>query len=317
MNIYSIALFFHIAGALGFFIVQGVEWIGLSQLRNSVLPEEAHAILGVVKKANLLAFVSMLAIVVTGTYMTLTVWQGAPWIFVVLGAFFLEFLLFMVLSRPRMAAIEQALDTEESPLSKTFHTLVNHPSVWISAQTRIAILLGIIFLKVAKPDLSGSLLTIAIAIVLGLASAFPELRRERVPIRPAMRMLVALFVTVLVAVLVLLAAKTISASNLPAKTNSNVQNVQAKPLEVPTKGRSLAQSTQVPTPSPETVLQQEGPSILQAQCTQCHSLQKVLNVKKTSAGWEETLARMESYGTKINDSEKNLLLDYLTNVNKP
>jgi hypothetical protein len=68
MSNYSIALFLHVVGALGFFIVQGVERIGLSQLRRARLAEEARAILGTVKSANRLGFVSVLTTVATGFY---------------------------------------------------------------------------------------------------------------------------------------------------------------------------------------------------------------------------------------------------------
>jgi hypothetical protein len=78
-----------------------------------------------------------------------------------------------------MAAIGRALVAEKVPLSQTFHSLANHPLLWISLQTRVAIALGIIFLKIAKPDWVGSLITIGIAIVLGAASVLPMLRRER------------------------------------------------------------------------------------------------------------------------------------------
>src|SRR5574341_1012005 len=113
MNAYSIALFLHIVGALGFFVVLGLEWIGLSQIRSARLPEEARAILGVVKSTNRLGFVSMLTTVITGIYMLLTVWGWVAWIVVVLGALVLEIVLFVVLAKPRMAAIEQALATEK------------------------------------------------------------------------------------------------------------------------------------------------------------------------------------------------------------
>ncbi len=35
MNSYSISLFFHIAGALGFFTALGLEWTGLRQIRSA------------------------------------------------------------------------------------------------------------------------------------------------------------------------------------------------------------------------------------------------------------------------------------------
>jgi hypothetical protein len=179
MNTYSIALFLHIVGALGFFVVLGLEWIGLSQIRSARLPEEIHVIMGMIKSTNRLGAVSILTTIITGLYMQLTVWRGVPWILVVLGAFVLEIVIFVVLTGPRMAAMERALATEKGPISQSFHNLVNHPILWISIQTRAAILLGMIFLKIAKPDLSGSLLAIEVAVVLGLASALSLPRREQ------------------------------------------------------------------------------------------------------------------------------------------
>lgn len=179
MSNYSIALFLHIVGALGFSAVLGLEWIGLSQLRRARLSEEARAILGTVKSADRLGFISMPTVIVTGIYMLLTVWGWVPWILVVLGALILEIVLFVVLAKPRMAAIEQALATEKGSVSQTFQDLVSHPILWISIQTRVAMILGIIFLKIAKPDLGGSLITMGVAIVLGLTSTLPMSRRVR------------------------------------------------------------------------------------------------------------------------------------------
>ena len=185
MNNYSIALFLHIVGALGFFVVLGLEWIGLSQVRRARLPEEARAILGMLKSADRLGVVSMLTTVATGIYMLLTVWGWVAWIVVVLGALILEIVLFVVLTKPRMAAMEQALAREKGFVSQTFHDLVNDPILWISIHTRTTILLGIVFLKIAKPDLNASLLTIGIATALGVASALPISRRVRVQEGPA------------------------------------------------------------------------------------------------------------------------------------
>ncbi len=311
MSTYSIVLFFHIVGALGFFVVQGLEWIGLSQLRSTQSPEEARAILGLIKRTDWLGAASILTIIITGLYMLLTVWGGVPWILVVLGSLVLEIVIFVVLHRPRLAAIEQASDPE------TFHALVNHPLLWISVYTRTAILLGIVFLKIAKPALAGSLLTIGIAIALGLAFSLPVLRRERVQARPATRVMIVFFVTAFVAALVVLAAQSIPARAIPlSKTTSDVQGGQTQRTAVPTRAGSANGSTQAPIPSPETALQ-EGPLLLQSRCTQCHSLEKIQQAKKTRLEWEQTLSEMESFNAKISDSEKKVLLDYLTAVDHP
>ena len=234
-----------------------------------------------------------------------------------LGALVLEIVLFVVLAKPRMATIEQALALETEFVSQTFHDLVNDPILWISIRTRVAIILGIVFLKIATPDLGGSLVTIGIAIVLGLASALPVFRYERGQAGSAARNIVTFIVTAFVAALVLFAAKSIPASTTPPpKTESGVQGVQPKSSEIPTEIGSLSLSTKAPTSSPEMALQ-EGPLLLETRCTQCHSLETVLQVTKTRAEWEKTLSKMESLNVNISDSEKKVLLDYLTSVDDP
>ncbi len=179
MNIYSIFLFLHIVGALGFFTALGLEWTALSQIRSSMALEQVRTWMGILKNVRKVGFVSMLAAVLTGIYMMVAVWRGSAWIVVTVAALVLVIALAQGITAPRMAAIGHALVTEKGPLSKTFHSLANHPLLWISIQTRVAIALGIVFLKIAKPDLAGSLLTIGVAIVLGLGSTLYIPRRER------------------------------------------------------------------------------------------------------------------------------------------
>ena len=177
MNSFSIALFLHIVGALGVSVALGLEWIGMSQIRRATVPKEIRAILGLVKSTNRFGFISMLAALITGFYMVLTAVGWVPWILVTLGALVFVIVLTRALTVPRMAAIGRILATEKDPVSQTFHNLVNDPVLWISIQTRVAIVLGIVFLKVATPDLGGSLLTMCVAIVIGIASALPMSRR--------------------------------------------------------------------------------------------------------------------------------------------
>jgi hypothetical protein len=174
-------LFLHIVGALGFFVTLGLEWTGLLQIKNATLPGQGLAWTGILKSKGVggVGFVSMLTMLLTGIYMIVRVWGGVPWVIVTIGALALEIVLFVAVTGPRMAALERALGTEKGPLSQTFHTLANHPLLWISMQARVAIALGIVFLKTAKPDLTGSLLTIGVAIVIGLASALPMVRTEQ------------------------------------------------------------------------------------------------------------------------------------------
>ena len=185
MNAYSIALFLHIVGAAGLFVALSLEWTGLWQIRSAMTPEPARAWMGVLKNVRKIGFISMLTTVITGIYLMLTVWGSQAWIIVTVGSLVLVIALAQLVTAPRMKAIGQALFAETGSFSNTFYSLANNPALSFSIQTRVAIVLGIVFLKTAKPDLGGSLLTIGVAIVLGLASALPMPRRAQTQEGPA------------------------------------------------------------------------------------------------------------------------------------
>jgi hypothetical protein len=179
MSGHSIGMFLHIAGALGMSAVLALEWTGLWQIRSAVLPEQVRPWFGTFRIANRVLLVSMLLNVLTGIYMMLTEWGPEAWIIASLGSVVLMIAFAIALTRPRMAAIGQALATEKRPVSQTLHSLASHPLLWISIQTRVALLLGILLLMIAKPEWGGTLITTGVAIVLGIASALPVFRRER------------------------------------------------------------------------------------------------------------------------------------------
>ncbi len=185
MDTDSIALFLHIAGALGFFVALGLEWTGLWQIRSAVTPEHVRSWMGIFKKIRKVGFVAMLTTVITGIYMMLTDVGGEAWIIVTMGSLALVIALSQVLTAPRMAAIGRTLAAEKGVFSPTYRSLVTNPLLWVSIQTRIAIALGIVFLKAVQPDLLGSLLAVGVAIVLGVASALPVSHRERAQEGPA------------------------------------------------------------------------------------------------------------------------------------
>lgn len=175
MSIFAIALFLHIVGALGVSLALGLEWIGLSKIRRSNSAEEIRTLLGLVKSTSRLGFISMLITVITGIFMVLTAVGWVPWILVVIGALMLAMAIARAFTAPRMIAMGRTLASGQGPALQTIHNLLNDPILWISVQVRVAIVLGIIFLKIAAPGLGGSLLTIGAAIVLGFVSALPML----------------------------------------------------------------------------------------------------------------------------------------------
>ncbi len=180
MSIFSIALFLHIVGALGVSVALGLEWVGLSQIRKATVPGEIRATLKVVQSTTRFGFVSMLSTVITGIYMAPAAVGWIPWLLVVIGALVVVIALTRLLTAPRMTAIGQALVMEKGSVSQSFHRLMNDPMLWISIQTRVAIVLGIIFLKIATPGLGGAVLTIGVAITVAIVSALPMHRAMQV-----------------------------------------------------------------------------------------------------------------------------------------
>jgi hypothetical protein len=169
MNLYSIALFFHVVGALGFFIALGLEWFNLSALQRTTTAEQVGEWFETTGRLRWLAGVSMLIILIAGFYMTFAAWGGAMWIAVAFGAMILQGVLAGVLTTPRMRAIQKAASSESGSISPTLDGLLHHPLLWVSMLTRSGIALGIIFLMTVKPALTGSLVTVAVGIVVGLA----------------------------------------------------------------------------------------------------------------------------------------------------
>ena len=179
MNTYSIALFLHVVGALGFFVTLGLEWTSLRHLQRAVTTDQVREWMRVPTEMGRMGMLSMLTLLIAGFYMMAVTWHGVAWIIVTLGAIVLM-IQAMVPARRRMAAIGQTASMESDSISPALSQYLHDPMLAISIQTRVAIALGIVFLMTVKPGWVGSLLAIVIAVVLGLASALPMFRRTQI-----------------------------------------------------------------------------------------------------------------------------------------
>jgi hypothetical protein len=185
VNYYAMILFVHIAGALGFFVALGVEWISVRQLRAATMAEPVREWMRVATGVRRLGMASMLALLASGFSMMAIAQIGGAWLIVAFWSLILLAVLAVTLSFRRMRAITRAMATDSRAVSADLRALLRHPLLWIAIQIRVAIALGIVFLMTVKPDLVGSLLTIGVATVLGLVLALPILDRERAQNVPA------------------------------------------------------------------------------------------------------------------------------------
>lgn len=172
MSIYTIVLFLHVSGAIGYFVSIGTWLFGLMSLRRAQRVEQVRALAHLVGLTGPLFGISVLLILVAGLYMAFTAWSlQTGWIAVALVSLILMAPIVTALIEPRRRAIERlAREAPGGPLSRSLEQRIYDPVLLTALQTIAALLFGIVFLMTTKPSLAGSLIVIIVALALGLAS---------------------------------------------------------------------------------------------------------------------------------------------------
>jgi len=176
MNLYTLALFLHVTGDIGIFIGLGVQLLCLAPLRRVQHVEPVHLIAGLIRTADVVSVTGALLTIATGLYMALTAWNlQIGWIAVALGSIVVLILPLIVgVIEPRTKAIvKMAGEAEAGPIPAALGRHIQDPVLAVGLQTGAAIVLGIVFLMTTKPALTGSIITMAVALALGLASGLP------------------------------------------------------------------------------------------------------------------------------------------------
>ncbi len=185
MSIYTIVLFLHVSGAIGYFIGIGTWLFGLSALRRVQRVEQVRALVQLVGRSGPLLGISVLLILVTGLYMALTAWGlQIGWIAITLISLVLIAPLATALIEPRRRAIDRlAREAPDGPLPESLEQRTHDSVLLIALQTVAALLLGIVFLMTTKPSLVGSLIVMVVALALGLASGVLVSRAARTQVQ--------------------------------------------------------------------------------------------------------------------------------------
>jgi len=173
--LYSIALFFHIAGALGVFAALALDWVGVANLRRARTVDQVREWAGTYRIIRGLGAGSVVALLVFGLYMTAVTWGPTGWI----GIGFLSLLAIAVLgavSGVRLGRILAVATTGQGSLTEDVRAKLRGPLFVASVRMRTAVALGVVFLMTVKPEAVVSLLVVAVALALGIASAVPVLR---------------------------------------------------------------------------------------------------------------------------------------------
>jgi len=79
----------------------------------------------------------------------------------------------LVIEPRTRAIVSAAREASEGPIQEIFYAHIHDPVLGTALQTMGVLLLGIVFLMTNKPSLTGSIITIVIALVTGLVSGVP------------------------------------------------------------------------------------------------------------------------------------------------
>ena len=182
MNIYTIVLFLHVSGAIGYFVGIGTWLFILVGLRRAQRVEQVRALVNLIALSGPFTGISVLLILATGFYMALTAWSlQTGWIAVALISLVLMVPLGAALIEPRRRAINRlAQEAPDGLLPQSLERRTHDPILGTALQTVAALLLGIVFLMTTKPALIGSLIVMVAALALGLASGLLVSRATRV-----------------------------------------------------------------------------------------------------------------------------------------
>jgi hypothetical protein len=181
MSIYSITLFVHVISAIGNFFGNGTLLLCMAALRRAKRVEQVRTIVVLAAITNLIFPISIVLLIATGLLMAVIAWGVQGWIGVALLSFVLIVVpLGAIVAGRRIGVIvTMAQEAPDGPLPVALEAYIHDPVLGTSLQTITALLLGIVFLMTNKPTLIGSILVIAIALVLGLASGLPLARAKR------------------------------------------------------------------------------------------------------------------------------------------
>jgi len=181
MTTYTLTLFAHVSGAIGYFAAMGVWLFGLTALRRAARVEQVRTLTDLMGRLGPLFGLSVLLILASGLFMAFTTWGfQTGWIDVALVSLVLIAPAGGLLIEPRRRFISRlAQDAPDGPVPQALAQQTRDPVLLTTVWTVTALLLGIVFLMTNKPSLIAALLVMAVALALGLASGALVMRRAR------------------------------------------------------------------------------------------------------------------------------------------
>jgi hypothetical protein len=172
MTSYSIVLFIHVVSAIGLFVSLAAEGAILFRIRTARSVEQSRFFIRAFQHLRIIAIPSFLGLLLGGIYLASKWGGGTFWIPFALGATLLILLIGGVVTGRRIARLKKVLSSTENDVSiERLSATTRDSALLLSYGLRLGLGLGIVFLMTAKPDLLGSLGTLAAGCSVGLFGA--------------------------------------------------------------------------------------------------------------------------------------------------
>jgi predicted integral membrane protein DUF2269 len=177
-------LFLHVVSALGIVSALSLEVLMLYHLRRAVVPREARASLDLVPRVALVFVSSAVLMLLTGAYLAVqTLAWPQPWLRITFASLILMVPFGAVAGR-RLRVLRRLSDSEHAGDAELARRLQD-PVLTFSVNCRMALVLGIVLLMTAKPDLRESVGVCLMSLVAGFASAALFWRGSPAPVARA------------------------------------------------------------------------------------------------------------------------------------
>jgi hypothetical protein len=168
VDLYLVALYAHIVGALFLFSLLGIETMGLLRFRSADSVEAARASMGLVGVMRRGGPVALVVILIPGLWMTADRWNFPAWTGVALLSMLVLAGIGMVVTGGVMRRLGPRIAQAPGGWSAELTEAVRDATLVRSLALRLGLALGIVALMVFKPDLVGSLIVVAASAVIGL-----------------------------------------------------------------------------------------------------------------------------------------------------
>lgn len=175
MSIYQVALFVHVAAAMATFVGVGAWYFVVLALRRARRVAEVTILAPIFRVGGVVGVTGILILAVAGLDMAVSTGSlGLGWIQVAIGAFAVLAPVGPLVVAPRLErAFHEAGLADEEALSPSLLARLHDPIPKLAMHVILGDLVGIVLVMTAKPSLAGSIVAVAVFIVVSLVLALP------------------------------------------------------------------------------------------------------------------------------------------------